>query len=65
MGKGDSQLPPVGTNGVLLLLINTIDLKEDTPSSPGSPSLPYLAHSAGAEYSPQIPSCFLRMHTHS
>lgn len=59
VGKGDSQEPPVGVDGVLSLLINTIDLKE------AMPSLPYLAHRAGSEYSPQIPSCFLRMHTHS
>lgn len=65
VGKGDSHEPPVGVDGVSSLLINTIDLKEDMPSSPGSPSLPYLAHRAGSEYSPQIPLCFLRMHTHS
>lgn len=65
VGKGDSHSPPVGIDGVLSLLINTIDLKEATPSSPGSPSLLYLAHRAGSEYSPQISSCFLRMHTHS
>lgn len=65
VGMGDSQEPPVGIDGVSSLLINTIDLKEAIPSSPGSPSLLYLAHRAGSEYSPQIPSCFLRMHTHS
>lgn len=65
VGSGDSQSPPVGVEGVLSVLINTIDLKEATPSSPGLPSLPYLAHRAGSEYSPQISSCFLRIHTHS
>ena len=62
VGIGDSYEPPSGAVGVVLVLMNAVDLKVDCPAvpppSPGSPFVLTIDHAVG------IPSFIVRIAIH-